>query len=52
MIVNGSSIVQNVIQIKIRITKHGNVNVKIAISKKGYSLNSTRIHVFVRLGNI
>ena len=51
MIVNANSIVQNVIQIKNEIRKHGNKNVKIIISAKKVIVGLLA-HVFVRIANI
>ena len=51
VIVNANSIVQNVIQIKNGIKKHGNKNVKIIISAKKVIVGLLA-HVFVRIANI
>ena len=51
VIVNANSIVQNVIQIKNGIKKHGDKNVKIIISAKKVIVGLLA-HVFVRIANI
>ena len=51
MIVNAISIVQHVIQIKNRIIKHANVNVKIMISAKKIIVRILA-HIFVRTTTI
>ena len=51
VIVNAISIVQHVIQIKNRIMKHVNVNVKIIINTKNIIVGILA-HVFVRIESI
>ena len=51
VIVNAISIVQHVIQIKNRIMKHVNVNVKIIINTKKITVGILA-HVFVRIESI
>ena len=51
VIVNANSIVQHVIQIKNRIMKHVNVNVKIIINTKKIVVGILA-HVFVRIESI
>ena len=51
MIVNGNSIVQHVIQNKIGIIRHVNVNVKIIVSAKKIIVGILA-HVFVRMVSV
>ena len=51
MIVNANSIVQHVIQIKNRIIKHVNKNVKVIINRKTIIVGVV-VHVFVKTVSI